>query len=165
MLKRSALIFILAICVILVTCVEAVNIGALTGYSWYRAPDDNLRGIKLQGYMDIPVANFVISPALSYWIGSDGEGRLYDLTESLAFKYYPISTQARVAPYFGFEPTMHILYVTLPAAHFGIHGILGADINLSGKLRMPIQSSYGNIFAHDANVQVFTIMVGLVTAL
>jgi hypothetical protein len=149
----------------LITGVQAASTGALAGYSWYRAPDDNLHGIKLRGYVDIPVANFVISPALSYWIGSDGRGRLYDITESLAFKYYPISTQARVAPYFGIEPTMHILYVTLPAAHFGIHGILGADISLSDKLRVPIQSSYGNIFAHDANVQIFTIMIGLTTAL
>ena len=163
-MKKIFSAYALLVCSILLPRVEAASIGGLAGYSWYRAPDDNLHGIKLRGCVDIPAANFVISPGLSYWIGGDGGDRLYDLTESLACKYYLISRQERIAPYFGIELALHILIATLPTAHFGIHGLLGTDINLSDKLRVSIKSSYGNVFAYNANIHTFTGMIGLATA-
>ncbi len=169
MFKKTLSVCILIMCGIMITPINAASIGITAGYGYYWEESygerNSYSGFTLGGDLEFPVGNFAIAPTLNFWMGSESEygNQIIGLISTWALKYYPLSPKARVAPYIGVEPALHIMSGGwMPVLYFGFNGLIGISINLSDYLQIPIQLSCGLLFAErGTKINTGTVKLGL----
>lgn len=173
-MRRITSIQVLLMCLVTTSLLKASTIGLKAGYGYYWGEEYgesfSYPGFALAGCVDVTVKHLVISPSLGLWTGNSDEYsvRRFDLMPTLALKYHIFSPKSTISPYLGVEPALHMVSAGwLPVLYFGLNGLLGIEMHLSDQMSVPVEMSYGRIFAeHEgAKVNTFTIMMGLAVSI
>ena len=178
MLNKKMSTYIIILCVLITTRSYAARPGITGGYgSYWHWEDmydyvqntfDTVRvantGFLFGGYLEFPIGNFAITPATDIFIVRENtyEGRYIDVVSGLQWKFYPISSQAKFAPFLGIEPELHMMWGgMLPVFCFGFSGIVGVNIGITDGLQLPIQLSYGTMSAEYTDYTTFAVKLGI----
>jgi hypothetical protein len=163
-MSRKFLLFVFLIGVLTIYPCFASKIGIMGGLGPYWAENDVFWGYALTGFVDVSIQNFEISPILGFWSGNILSERLIDVSAAVAFKYPFAGRDARLQPYIGFAPVLHLWFAQGQSdMHFGADAFAGVAIMISKNAQIPLQIEYGIVSVEGTTVNKFTAKVGLAT--
>ncbi|MDH4211626.1 MAG: hypothetical protein OEV79_09305 [candidate division WOR-3 bacterium] len=163
-MSKKSMLLVFLMCFLAVGPCFASELGILGGFGPYWVEDDVFWGYALTGFVDVLIQNFKISPMLGFWSGNIHSERLIDVSAAVAFKYPFAGRDAKLQPYIGFAPVLHLWFAQGQSdMHFGADAFAGVAIMISKNTQIPLQLDYGFIFVEGTTVNKFTAKVGIAT--
>lgn len=180
MLNKKMSMYVIILCVLMTTRIYAARPGITGGYGSYwhwetvinyyqdtlYSGRETFSGFLFGGYLEIPISNFSVTPAIDLFIvsGDNYDGGFIDFINAIQWKFYPISQDVKFAPFIGIEPELHMWWGgMLPVFYFGFSGIAGVNIKITDGLQLPIQLSYGTLSAEYDDFTTFAVKLGIST--